>query len=76
MKGFRFASYISSSFPKLSCRNHITRCSLRVIVSHMTLQPCIAPRSHQTRLRKLPQRPPLSIEQVLQWADAYFTEHG
>jgi len=25
MKGFRFASYISSSFPKLSCRNHIDR---------------------------------------------------
>jgi len=26
MKGFKFASYISSSFPKLSCRNHIDRC--------------------------------------------------
>jgi hypothetical protein len=42
----------------------------------MTPHARTSPRSHQTRLKKLPQRPPLSIEQIVQWADDYFAKHS
>src|SRR5688572_20312990 len=42
----------------------------------MKSKPRVSPRSARTRLRKSPQRPPLSIEQILKWADAHFAEHG
>jgi hypothetical protein len=40
------------------------------------VQPLLSPRTYRTRLRKRPLRPPLSIEQILQWADEHFAEHG